>query len=191
MTNAVAVAAGYGHSLALKADGTVAVWGLTNYGPAQVPDHVTHIVAIAAGAKPEQGLYTAIVAGLVVTLFGGSRVQIAGPTGAFAVLLAGVTGRYGLGGLQVVTMLAGLILVVFGLVRLGTVIKYIPESVVLGMGLALGGSIGVAFLAAVFISNLPEGIAGTVNLTAAGHSRRACPSLRGIDPAPWSARLRA
>ena len=88
--------------------------------------------AIAAGAKPEQGLYTAIVAGLVVTLFGGSRVQIAGPTGAFAVLLAGVTARYGIGGLQVVTMLAGIILVVFGLAKLGSVIKFIPESVVLG-----------------------------------------------------------
>ncbi|MDO8846862.1 MAG: SulP family inorganic anion transporter [Coriobacteriia bacterium] len=88
--------------------------------------------AIAAGAKPEQGLYTAIIAGLVVTLFGGSRVQIAGPTGAFAVLLAGVTARYGLGGLQAVTMLAGVMLVIFGLAKLGTVIKYIPESVVLG-----------------------------------------------------------
>lgn len=88
--------------------------------------------AIAAGAKPEQGLYTAIIAGLVVTLFGGSRVQIAGPTGAFAVLLAGVTARYGLGGLQVVTLLAGMILVAFGLARLGNVIKYMPESVVLG-----------------------------------------------------------
>ena len=88
--------------------------------------------AIAAGAKPEQGLYTAIVAGLVVTLFGGSRVQIAGPTGAFAVLLAGVTARYGIGGLQVVTMLAGAILVIFGLAKLGSVIKFIPESVVLG-----------------------------------------------------------
>ncbi|MHB1135573.1 MAG: SulP family inorganic anion transporter [Coriobacteriia bacterium] len=88
--------------------------------------------AIAAGAKPEQGLYTAIIAGLVVTLFGGSRVQIAGPTGAFAVLLAGVTATYGLGGLQVVTVLAGIILIVFGIARLGSVIKYIPESVILG-----------------------------------------------------------
>ena len=88
--------------------------------------------AIAAGAKPEQGLYTAIVAGLIVTLLGGSRVQIAGPTGAFAVLLAGVTAQYGLSGLQVVTLLAGAILVVFGLARLGSVIKFIPESVILG-----------------------------------------------------------
>ena len=63
--------------------------------------------AIASGAKPEQGLYTALVAGLVVTLFGGSRVQIAGPTGAFAVLLVGVTAKYGFAGLQVVTLLAG------------------------------------------------------------------------------------
>lgn len=88
--------------------------------------------AIAAGAKPEQGLYTAVIAGLAVTLFGGSRVQIAGPTGAFAVLLAGITARYGLGGLQVVTLLAGIMLAVFAFARLGTVIKYIPESVVLG-----------------------------------------------------------
>lgn len=88
--------------------------------------------AIASGAKPEQGLYTAIVAGLVVTLFGGSRVQVAGPTGAFAVLLAGVTARYGFAGLQVVTLLAGGMLVVFGLAKLGNVIRFIPESVILG-----------------------------------------------------------
>lgn len=88
--------------------------------------------AIASGAKPEQGLYTAVVAGLVVTLFGGSRVQIAGPTGAFAVLLFGITAKYGLGGLQVVTMLAGAMLLVFGLAKLGAVIRFIPESVILG-----------------------------------------------------------
>ncbi|MBN2846979.1 MAG: STAS domain-containing protein [Coriobacteriia bacterium] len=104
--------------------------------------------AIAAGAKPEQGLYTAIVAGLVVTLFGGSRVQIAGPTGAFAVLLAGVTARYGIAGLQTVTLLAGLILLVFGLARLGTVIKYIPESVVLGF------TAGIAIV--IFVGQWPN-----------------------------------
>lgn len=88
--------------------------------------------AIASGAKPEQGLYTAVVAGLVVTLFGGSRVQIAGPTGAFAVLLFGITAKYGFAGLQVVTMLAGAMLLIFGLAKLGAVIKFIPESVILG-----------------------------------------------------------
>ena len=88
--------------------------------------------AIASGAKPEQGIYTAIVAGLVVTLFGGSRVQIAGPTGAFAVLLFGVTARYGFSGLQIATMLAGAMLLLFGLLKLGSVIRFIPESVILG-----------------------------------------------------------
>lgn len=88
--------------------------------------------AIASGAKPEQGLYTALIAGLIVSLFGGTRVQIAGPTGAFAVLLFGVTQKHGIAGLQVVTLMAGAILVLFGLARLGGVIRYIPESVVLG-----------------------------------------------------------
>ncbi len=88
--------------------------------------------AVASGAKPENGLYTALVAGLLVTLFGGSRVQIAGPTGAFAVLLFGVTAKYGFAGLQVVTLLAGGILLLFGLARLGSVIRFIPESVILG-----------------------------------------------------------
>jgi sulfate permease, SulP family len=88
--------------------------------------------AIASGAKPEQGLYTALVAGLIVTLLGGSRVQIAGPTGAFAVLLFGVTAKYGLAGLQVVTLLAGAMLVLLGLSKLGGMIRFIPESVVLG-----------------------------------------------------------
>jgi len=88
--------------------------------------------AIASGAKPEQGIYTAIIAGLVVTLFGGSRVQIAGPTGPFAVLLFGITAEYGFAGLQIATMLAGAILLMFGLFKLGAVIKFIPESVILG-----------------------------------------------------------
>jgi SulP family sulfate permease len=88
--------------------------------------------AIASGAKPEQGIYTAIVAGIVVTLFGGSRVQIAGPTGAFAVLLFGVTAQYGFSGLQIATMLAGAMLLLFGLLKLGSVIRFIPESVILG-----------------------------------------------------------
>jgi len=88
--------------------------------------------AVASGAKPENGLYTALVAGLAVTLFGGSRVQIAGPTGAFAVLLAGVTAHYGFVGLQLVTLMAGVMLLAFGLAKMGGVIRFIPESVILG-----------------------------------------------------------
>ena len=83
--------------------------------------------AVASGVKPENGLYTALVAGLAVTLFGGTRVQIAGPTGAFAVLLASVTARYGFAGLQLVTLMAGIMLLAFGLAKMGGVIRFIPE----------------------------------------------------------------
>jgi SulP family sulfate permease len=88
--------------------------------------------AIASGMKPEAGLYTAIVAGALVTLFGGSRVQIAGPTGAFVVILAGVTQRYGVDGLQIATLLAGILLIVFGLLRVGAVLQFIPAPVIAG-----------------------------------------------------------
>lgn len=95
--------------------------------------------AIASGVKPEYGLYTAIVASLAVSLFGGTRVQIAGPTGAFVVILSGVTAQYGFAGLQVATLMAGCILLALGFARLGTVIKYIPYPVITGFtsGIAL------------------------------------------------------
>src|ERR1051326_2384573 len=88
--------------------------------------------AIASGAKPEQGIYTAIIAALAVSLFGGSRVQIAGPTGAFIVILAGVTAKHGIDGLQIATMMAGVILLLLGAARLGNIIKYIPDPVIVG-----------------------------------------------------------
>ncbi len=88
--------------------------------------------AIASGVKPEQGLYTAIVAGFMVSVFGGSRFQIAGPTGAFIVILAGITAKYGFEGLQIATLMAGVILLLMGISRMGSVIKFIPEPVVLG-----------------------------------------------------------
>ncbi|WP_129644537.1 SulP family inorganic anion transporter [Peristeroidobacter agariperforans] len=88
--------------------------------------------AIASGAKPEQGLYTAIVAGLLVSAFGGSRLQIAGPTGAFIVILSGVTAEHGIDGLQIATLLAGVMLLLLGIARLGAIIKFIPDPVILG-----------------------------------------------------------
>jgi SulP family sulfate permease len=94
--------------------------------------------AIASGAKPEQGLYTAIVAGLAVSVFGGSRVQIAGPTGAFIVILAGVTAKHGIDGLQIATFMAGLMLLALGLGRMGTIIKYIPDPVIVGFTAGIG-----------------------------------------------------
>ncbi len=88
--------------------------------------------AIASGVKPEQGLYTAIVAAIAVSLFGGTRVQIAGPTGAFAVLLFGIVADHGVAGLQVATIMAGAMLLLFGITKLGAVIRFIPEPVILG-----------------------------------------------------------
>lgn len=88
--------------------------------------------AIASGAKPEQGIYTAIVAGFLVSVLGGSRLQIAGPTGAFIVLLAGITAKYGIDGLQIATLMAGIILFLLGLARFGAVIKFIPAPVIIG-----------------------------------------------------------
>ncbi|MGB8338321.1 MAG: SulP family inorganic anion transporter [Burkholderiales bacterium] len=94
--------------------------------------------AIASGAKPEQGLYTAIVAGLLVSVFGGSRLQIAGPTGAFIVILAGITAKYGIDGLQIATLMAGLMLLLLGMARLGAIIKFIPDPVIVGFTAGIG-----------------------------------------------------
>lgn len=88
--------------------------------------------AIASGVKPEQGLYTSIIAGVAVALFGGSRIQIAGPTGAFIVILAGVVSQFGVSGLLLATLMAGIILVAMGLARLGAVIRFIPDPVIVG-----------------------------------------------------------
>lgn len=88
--------------------------------------------AIASGAKPEQGIYTAIVAGLAVSAFGGTRASIAGPTGAFIVILASITARYGIDGLQVATLMAGAILLLLGFAKMGGLIRFIPAPVILG-----------------------------------------------------------
>jgi sulfate permease, SulP family len=94
--------------------------------------------AIASGVKPEQGLYTAIVAALFVSIFGGSRVQIAGPTGAFIVILANITAHYGVSGLQIASLMAGFILVIMGIAKLGSVIKFIPDPVIVGFTSGIG-----------------------------------------------------
>ena len=94
--------------------------------------------AIASGVKPEQGVYTAIIGGLLVSLFGGSRLQIAGPTGAFIVILAGVTAKHGVDGLQIATMMAGAMLLLLGMARLGAIIKFIPDPVIVGFTAGIG-----------------------------------------------------
>ncbi len=94
--------------------------------------------AIASGARPEQGLYTAIVAAALTALFGGTRAQISGPTGAFIAVLSIITAQFGIAGLQMATLMAGFILVVFGATRLGSVIKYIPRPVIMGFTAGIG-----------------------------------------------------
>ena len=87
---------------------------------------------IASGVSPEKGIITAIVAGLVISIFGGSKVQIGGPTGAFIIIIYGIIQQYGIEGLTIATLMAGAFLVLFGLLRLGTIIKYIPYPIVVG-----------------------------------------------------------
>jgi sulfate permease, SulP family len=95
--------------------------------------------AIASGVKPEQGLYTAIIAGLTVSLLGGSRVQIAGPTGAFIVIIYGVVQKHGYDGLAAATLIAGVLLILMGIARLGTLLRFIPYPLTVGFtsGIAL------------------------------------------------------
>ena len=89
-------------------------------------------LALASGVTPEQGLYTAIVAGFVISFLGGSKVQIAGPTAAFATIVAGIVIKNGTEGLAVATILAGILLIIMGVLRLGSLIRFIPYTITTG-----------------------------------------------------------
>jgi SulP family sulfate permease len=89
-------------------------------------------LALASGVEPQCGVYTAIAAGFVVSLLGGSRIQIAGPTAAFATIVAGIVASKGMDGLFIATVIAGILLVIMGIVRLGSLIKYMPHSITVG-----------------------------------------------------------
>src|SRR5436189_2642328 len=88
--------------------------------------------AIASGVKPEAGIFTAVVAGFIISALGGSRVQIGGPTGAFVVIVYGIIAKYGLDNLLICTVMAGAILLLMGFIRMGTMIKFIPYPVTMG-----------------------------------------------------------
>jgi SulP family sulfate permease len=117
--------------------------------------------AIASGVKPEQGLWTAVIAGLVVSTFGGSRVQIAGPTGAFIVIVYGIVQKYGYDGLAVATFIAGILLVIMGLAKLGTLLRFVPYPLTVGftsgIALIIFSSQLKDFLG-LRIGNLPAGV---------------------------------
>lgn len=89
-------------------------------------------LALASGVRPEEGIYTAIIAGFLISFLGGSKVQIAGPTAAFATIVAGVVAKYGMAGLAIATIMAGIILIIMGLCRFGSLIRFIPYTITTG-----------------------------------------------------------
>ncbi|MBR6510136.1 MAG: sodium-independent anion transporter [Clostridia bacterium] len=128
-------------------------------------------LAIASGVSPEKGIYTAIVAGFVIALLGGSRVNISGPTAAFATIVAGIVAQHGIDGLAIATIMAGAILIIMGLFRLGSLIKYIPETITVGFTSGIAVTIvigqikdflGVTFAKGTNAIEAPEKIAAIV-----------------------------
>lgn len=115
-------------------------------------------LALASGVGPEQGIYTAIVAGFIISFLGGSQVQIAGPTAAFATIVAGIVARNGMDGLAAATILAGIILIIMGLCRFGGLIKYIPFTITTGFTSGIAVTIVIGQLKDFFGVTYPEGI---------------------------------
>jgi len=137
--------------------------------------------AISSGVKPEAGIYTAVVAGFIVSALGGSRCQIAGPTGAFVVIVAGIVAKFGVPGLLLCTLMAGAMLVVMGVTGLGSAVRYIPRPVTIGFtnGIAvLIASTQIKDFLGLSVENVPGEFTGrlwalgqnlgTINFTAAG-----------------------
>jgi sulfate permease, SulP family len=120
--------------------------------------------AIASGARPEQGLYTAAVAGFLVAVLGGSRFQVAGPTGAFVAILAGISAQFGIIGLQVATMMAGAMLLLLGVLGAGSLIRHVPKVVITGFTAGIGMIVFIGQWRAFF------GIANSSGLEPAHHN---------------------
>ncbi len=118
--------------------------------------------AIASGVHPASGIYTAIIAGLIVGIFGGTQVQVSGPTGAFVIVLANITSLHGFTGLACATFLAGILLMLMSFFKLGSVIKYMPYPVVLGF------TTGIGFL--IFINQWPAFLGLPISLPANAHA---------------------
>lgn len=121
--------------------------------------------AIASGVGPEQGIYTAIAAGLIISLFSGSRVQIGGPTGAFIVIVYGIVQQYGMSGLTTATLMAGGLLVLMGLFRFGSMIKYLPYPLIIGFTTGIAVIIAVTQIPALLgieIEHIPADIIGKI-----------------------------
>ncbi|MBR5981351.1 MAG: sodium-independent anion transporter, partial [Firmicutes bacterium] len=118
-------------------------------------------LALASGVGPEEGLYTAIIAGFLISAFGGSKVQIAGPTAAFATIVAGIVASAGLSGLMVATVMAGILLILMGVLRLGKLIRFIPGTITIGFTAGIAVTILIGQLKDFFGLTYP---AGTVTI---------------------------
>ena len=115
-------------------------------------------LAIASGVSPEKGLYTAIVAGLLISVFGGSRVNISGPTAAFATIVAGIVAQFGINGLIVATIMAGIFLIIMGLLRFGSLIKYIPYTITTGFTSGIAVTIIIGQIKDFLGISFPDGV---------------------------------
>lgn len=133
--------------------------------------------AIASGMRPVDGLVSGVVAGLIVAIFGGTRTQIAGPTGAFVAILAGISASHGRDGLLIAGLLAGVLLLVFGLLRLGRLIRHVPDSVITGFTAGIG--------VVIFLGQVPAFLGIASPPAGAMHDRVAAllAALPAADPA--------
>ena len=114
-------------------------------------------LALASGVGPEEGIYTAIFAGFLISLLGGSRVQIAGPTAAFATIVAGIVAKSGMDGLMIATIIAGILLIIMGLCRLGSLIKFIPYTITTGFTAGIAVTIVIGQIKDFLGLTFPEG----------------------------------
>src|SRR5690606_9140369 len=150
--------------------------GLT-VGTVAVP--LSMALAIATGVPPQHGLYTAIVAGAIIALTGGSRYNVSGPTAAFVVILFPIVQQYGLGGLLIATMMAGLILIAMGITRMGRLIQFVPYPVILGF--TAGIAVVIATLQIPDFLGLSSGQLSEHFTENVAQIAQALPSLNGYE----------
>lgn len=136
-------------------------------------------LALASGVGPEQGLYTAIVAGLLISVFGGSAVQIAGPTAAFATIVAGVVAANGMSGLVMATLIAGVLLIVMGICRLGGLIKFIPYTITTGFTAGIAVTIVIGQIKDFMGLQFPQ---GTVTIETADKVKAIIQNIATVNP---------
>ncbi|MBQ4167088.1 MAG: sodium-independent anion transporter, partial [Clostridia bacterium] len=136
-------------------------------------------LAIASGVSPEQGLYTAIAAGFVIALLGGSSVNISGPTAAFATIVAGIVATHGLSGLIIATLMAGVILILMGVLRFGSLIKYIPMTITVGFTAGIAVTIAIGQLKDLLGLTYP---AGTVAIETVDKVKAVIKSISTVNP---------